>query len=66
MGPFQLSPQVAFMFYVMQSQEDSEREPLILCSCPTRDAAEDERDRVNANLGAAGIPSWVSSAYVDT
>ena len=51
------------MFYVMQSQEDSE--PFILCSYPTRDAAEDERDRVNANLGAAGIPSWVSSAYVD-
>ena len=50
------------IFHVYQSQEDGDS--VLLFTTYDEQIAQDEADRINSNLSAAGIPSSVSSAYV--
>ena len=50
------------LFWVAQTQPDGTNE--VLWQCTSYDQAQDEADRINANLASYGIPSSVSCAYV--
>jgi len=49
------------MFYIYQTQEDGTSH--LLYETYDEDLADATVNRINSNLSAAGIPSWVSSAY---
>lgn len=51
------------IYHVYQSQEDGDS--LLLYSGFNKSHAQDEVDRINFNLSAAGIPSNVSYAYIE-
>jgi vancomycin permeability regulator SanA len=51
------------IYHVYQTQEDGDS--LLLYSGFNKDHAQDEVDRINSNLAAAGIPTEVSCAYID-
>lgn len=54
------------MFLVFQSYTDPETnktEITNLYEVRDEDVAQEEVDRINSNLAAAGVPSWVSCAY---
>lgn len=48
------------MFYIYQTTNG---ETNLLYETYDEDVAQNEVDRINANLADAGIPGWVSSAY---
>ncbi len=48
------------MFYIYQTQDGNAE---LLYETPDEEVAEREVNRINSNLDAAGIPSWVSCAY---
>ena len=50
------------LFWVGQTQPDGSNE--VLWECTSLAQAEAEVDRINSNLAACGIPSYVSCAYV--
>ena len=51
------------VFHVCQTQDDGDS--ALLFTTYDEQVAQNEVDRINSNLAAAGIPSWVSCAYVD-
>jgi hypothetical protein len=59
-------PNEATMFLVFQSYTDpqtNKTEITNLYEVRDEDVAQGEVDRINSNLAAAGVPSWVSCAY---
>ena len=57
------SQQMSQVYHIYQTQEDGDSE--LLYTTYDKEAAEDEVDRINSFLSAAGIPSWVSCAYYE-